>query len=88
MPAFGETCVCSIDWWLPGNPLNRNAVRPPPCNFHYLSDCKQGQNCRFSHGYLLSASQLIELSENARKWPCPYANRGESTSCYFIGTIL
>ncbi|TFY69774.1 hypothetical protein EVJ58_g230 [Rhodofomes roseus] len=56
-------------------PLHK--LRPPPCNFHYLAECKQGQNCRFSHGYALTPTQLLELRDNARKWPCPYSNRSQ-----------
>ncbi|KZT02748.1 uncharacterized protein LAESUDRAFT_738628 [Laetiporus sulphureus 93-53] len=51
--------------------------RPPPCNFYYLAECKQGQNCRFAHDYVLLPDQLMELRENARKWPCPFVNRGQ-----------
>lgn len=58
----------------PDQPLHKQ--RPMPCNFYYLAECKQGQNCRFAHDYVLLPDQLTVLRDTARKWPCPYANRG------------
>ncbi|OBZ80082.1 hypothetical protein A0H81_01170 [Grifola frondosa] len=58
----------------PEQPLHRQ--KPPPCNFYYLATCKQGQNCRYAHDYVLTNEQLNELRVNAKKWPCPSVNQG------------
>ncbi|EMD42028.1 hypothetical protein CERSUDRAFT_79626 [Gelatoporia subvermispora B] len=57
----------------PDLPLHKQ--RPPPCNFYYLSECQQGDKCRYSHDYILLSEQLNELRVNAKKWPCPLVNR-------------
>jgi hypothetical protein len=56
--------------------INVTTERPPPCNFYYLSECKQGTNCHYSHDYFIPPEDLIELRKNAKKWPCPMANKG------------
>lgn len=65
--------------------LTEPAEKPPPCNFFYLGICKHGDRCRYSHDYILSNEQVKELRENAKKWPCPYMNRGK---CGSGGTTL
>jgi len=60
----------------PELPLHKQ--KPPPCNFHYLAQCKQGQNCRFGHDYVLVPDQLKELREASKRWPCPSVNRGHA----------
>ncbi|GBE77914.1 hypothetical protein SCP_0107960 [Sparassis crispa] len=59
----------------PEQPLHKQ--KPPPCNFYYLAECKQGQNCRFGHDYVLLPEQVVELREASKKWPCPSVNRGQ-----------
>lgn len=51
-------------------------LKPLPCNFYYLAECKQGENCRFAHDYVLSPEQINSLREAAKNWPCPFVNRG------------
>ncbi|EKM61021.1 uncharacterized protein PHACADRAFT_168384 [Phanerochaete carnosa HHB-10118-sp] len=58
---------------IPGLPLHKH--RPPPCNFFYLMHCKHGNKCRYAHDYILDEKHVMELRENAKKWPCPDLNR-------------
>lgn len=52
---------------------------PPPCTLFYLAanGCKHGAECRFGHDYILDDEDYELLRKNARKVPCPAANRGE-----------
>ncbi|KLO07519.1 hypothetical protein SCHPADRAFT_932400 [Schizopora paradoxa] len=65
----------------PDIPLH--AHDPPPCNLFYLAanGCKHGADCRFGHEYILDADDYVTLQRNAKKIPCPIANRGEA--CLF-----
>ncbi|KAH9849783.1 hypothetical protein C2E23DRAFT_736548 [Lenzites betulinus] len=58
----------------PTQPLHRQ--KPPPCNFHYLARCTNGDHCRYEHNYPLTPEQVTELRVNAKKWPCPAVNNG------------
>jgi len=61
----------------PDIPLS--AHDPPPCTLFYLAanGCKHGADCRFGHDYILDADDYDALQRNAKKVPCPMANRGE-----------
>ncbi|KAH7104356.1 hypothetical protein BKA62DRAFT_694409 [Auriculariales sp. MPI-PUGE-AT-0066] len=50
---------------------------PPPCNLHYLASCPQGTDCRYGHHYKLTTDQVETVRLNARKSPCPQANRNQ-----------
>ncbi|KAI9056541.1 hypothetical protein FKP32DRAFT_1682478 [Trametes sanguinea] len=58
----------------PTKPLHKQ--NPPPCNEHYLMTCSKGQNCKYSHDWLLTAEQLDILRRNAKKAPCNYLKNG------------
>ncbi|KAJ3883159.1 hypothetical protein F5051DRAFT_392159 [Lentinula edodes] len=51
--------------------------KPPPCTLFYLASCKHGSTCKYSHDYYLEAEHYEVMRENAKKQPCPAANRGE-----------
>ncbi|KAH8106088.1 hypothetical protein BXZ70DRAFT_415569 [Cristinia sonorae] len=52
---------------------------PPPCNIFYLTNgqCKFKDSCAFAHDYLLTADQLDEVREFAKKSPCATMIRGD-----------
>ncbi|KAH8113331.1 hypothetical protein DFH11DRAFT_1510555 [Phellopilus nigrolimitatus] len=56
---------------------------PPPCTLFYLATngCKHGPDCRFGHDYILDDEDFELMRLNARRVPCPSANRGET--CVF-----
>ncbi|KAI0361652.1 hypothetical protein OH77DRAFT_1508535 [Trametes cingulata] len=58
----------------PTQPLHKQ--KPPPCNFHYLARCNNGDHCKYEHHYPLTPEQIAELRINAKKWPCPAVNNG------------
>ncbi|KAL7285296.1 hypothetical protein ACG7TL_000391 [Trametes sanguinea] len=58
----------------PTQPLHKQ--KPPPCNFHYLAKCHNGDRCRYEHHYILTPEQVTELRVNAKRWPCPAINNG------------
>ncbi|KAI0669923.1 hypothetical protein C8Q78DRAFT_976572 [Trametes maxima] len=58
----------------PTQPLHKQ--KPPPCNFHYLAKCNNGDHCKYEHYYPLTTAQVAELRMNAKKWPCPAVNNG------------
>ncbi|KAI9063042.1 hypothetical protein FKP32DRAFT_1686352 [Trametes sanguinea] len=58
----------------PTQPLHKQ--KPPPCNFHYLAKCHNGDRCRYEHHYILTPEQITELRVNAKRWPCPAINNG------------
>ncbi|KAI5116546.1 hypothetical protein M0805_004328 [Coniferiporia weirii] len=62
-------------------PLSQH--EPPPCTLFYLASngCKHGPDCRFGHDYVLDDDDYELLRLNAKKVPCPAANRGEA--CVF-----
>ncbi|KAF9777789.1 hypothetical protein BJ322DRAFT_1095414 [Thelephora terrestris] len=60
----------------PTLPLHKQ--NPPPCNFYYLSRCKDGHRCRFGHGYILTPEQLGDFRKNAKKYPCPIRLKGKN----------
>ncbi|KAI0778162.1 hypothetical protein BD413DRAFT_684062 [Trametes elegans] len=60
----------------PTQPLHKQ--KPPPCNFHYLARCNNGDHCRYEHNYPLTPEQVAELRTNAKKWPCPAINNGHN----------
>ncbi|RXW24639.1 hypothetical protein EST38_g1212 [Candolleomyces aberdarensis] len=82
----------------PHLPLSKQ--KPPPCTLFYLANCKHGAECRYGHDYQLLAEHYDEIRDNARKAPCPAANKGEiclwgkdccyghkcpqATKCYFL----
>ncbi|KAF9451614.1 hypothetical protein P691DRAFT_662752, partial [Macrolepiota fuliginosa MF-IS2] len=56
----------------------RSSEKPPPCTLFYLADnCKHGSDCRYAHNYILEAEHYDEMKLNARKSPCPAANKNE-----------
>lgn len=58
----------------PNLPLSKQ--KPPPCTLFYLADnCKHGPECRYAHDYILDAGHYEEMKNNAKKSPCPNANR-------------
>ncbi|KZW02140.1 hypothetical protein EXIGLDRAFT_736846 [Exidia glandulosa HHB12029] len=52
-------------------------LNPPPCNLYYLSTCPAGDECRYGHHYKLTPEQIETVRRNAKKSPCPIANRGQ-----------
>ncbi|KAI0639377.1 hypothetical protein C8Q77DRAFT_1044898 [Trametes polyzona] len=58
----------------PTQPLHKQ--KPPPCNFHYLAKCNNGDHCKYEHYYPLTPEQIDELRVNAKRWPCPAVNNG------------
>ncbi|GAA5991052.1 hypothetical protein JCM11641_006604 [Rhodosporidiobolus odoratus] len=63
-------------------PLDQNKPlskqNPPCCNQHYLAPpCWVGDNCKYSHHYALSAKQLVQLRQDAKKSPCVNALKGK-----------
>ncbi|KAJ4472338.1 hypothetical protein J3R30DRAFT_3524594 [Lentinula aciculospora] len=59
----------------PNIPLSKH--KPPPCTLFYLATCKHGSSCKYSHDYYLEAEHYEVMRVNAKKQPCPAANRGE-----------
>jgi len=60
----------------PSKPLNKQSE--PLCNAYYLSPpCTSGDQCKYSHNYLLTPAQLVQLRSDARKSPCMYALKGK-----------
>ncbi|THH15979.1 hypothetical protein EW146_g4587 [Bondarzewia mesenterica] len=62
----------------PNLPLSRH--KPPPCNFFYLSNCRQGTKCHYGHDYSLTPENLSELRVNAKKSPCYNINKNTENS--------
>ncbi|KAI0365226.1 hypothetical protein BV20DRAFT_954754 [Pilatotrama ljubarskyi] len=62
----------------PTQPLHKQ--KPPPCNFHYLARCNNGDHCKYEHHYPLTPEQVAELRTNAKRWPCPAVNNGNRCS--------
>lgn len=59
----------------PTLPLHKQ--NPPPCNEHYLMSCSKGGGiCKYSHDYILTAEQLNQLANNAKKAPCNWLKNG------------
>ena len=55
-------------------PLHKQ--KPPPCNFYYLSTCKDNHKCRFAHHYNLTPEQLDDFRKSAKQYPCPTHLKG------------
>ncbi|TRM68241.1 hypothetical protein BD626DRAFT_113343 [Schizophyllum amplum] len=54
-------------------PLSKNT--PPPCTLFYLAECKFGDNCKYGHHYEVTAEDIEEIRQNAKKGPCPSVNK-------------
>ncbi|TFK55823.1 hypothetical protein OE88DRAFT_1731464 [Heliocybe sulcata] len=59
-------------------PLSKHV--PPPCTLFYLASCKYGADCIYAHDYLLDDEHYATMRQNAKKSPCPAANRNEICS--------
>lgn len=62
-------------FWLPSHICDKE--KPPPCNFYYLSNCKQEHRCKYGHDYDLSEADMLHMRANAKKSPCFQANNGK-----------
>jgi len=68
--------VTLFDAWVVVTSYSSLLEKPPPCTLFYLADnCKHGPECRYAHDYILDAGHYEEMKNNAKKSPCPNANR-------------
>ncbi|EIN13714.1 hypothetical protein PUNSTDRAFT_140193 [Punctularia strigosozonata HHB-11173 SS5] len=59
-------------------------LKPPPCNYFYLSECKSGPKCKYAHDYVMTPKQVSDIRNNAAKTPCPKANRNQKCTGFCI----
>ncbi|GAA5910209.1 hypothetical protein JCM6882_001773 [Rhodosporidiobolus microsporus] len=67
----------------PSKPLSKQT--PAVCNQHYLHPpCFMGNGCKYGHDYVLSAKDLVQLRQDAKKSPCSNALKGKPCpdDCY------
>ncbi|KZT20790.1 hypothetical protein NEOLEDRAFT_1182263 [Neolentinus lepideus HHB14362 ss-1] len=62
----------------PNIPLSKHD--PPPCTLFYLASCKYGASCIYAHDYALDEEHYAAMRQNAKKSPCPAANKNEMCS--------
>ncbi|KAF9008910.1 hypothetical protein BDQ17DRAFT_85906 [Cyathus striatus] len=63
----------------PNIPLSKH--KPPPCTLYYLASCKHGATCKYGHDYILKPEHCEQIRKNAKRSPCPAANKGDH--CYY-----